>query len=173
MSNSNHQQEDHSSLEDRILRMAATDATDLPDFPDDKSDLPSDFEYHPEDYEQDEEEIVEEISESELLKYLEQQESGLSVAQRLFYHELNTTEYQRNSGSWDLNCLTPEAVEELYSKGWTELEGQLDLDTLKGSISNICQLMQGLMLALIRCSRRIRSVVRTGPIYSCQKFQRE
>ncbi|CAO0791344.1 unnamed protein product [Mucor circinelloides] len=142
MSNSNYQQEDHLSLEDRILRMAATDATDLPDFPDDKSDLPSDFEYHPEDYEQDEEEIVEEISESELLKYLEHQESGLSVAQRLFYHELNTTEYQRNSGSWDLNCLTPEAVEELYSKGWTELEGQLDLDTLKGAHEESVQLLE-------------------------------
>lgn len=133
MSSSNNQQEQHVSLEDRILRMAATDASDLPDFPDDKSDLPSDFEYNPEDYE-DQEEIVEEISENELLKYLEQQESALSVAQRLFYHELNTTDYQRKSDSWNLNCLTPAAVEELYSRGWTELEGQLDLDILRGDV---------------------------------------
>ncbi|CAO3607410.1 unnamed protein product [Mucor hiemalis] len=99
------------SLEDRILRMAATDASDLPDFPDDKSDLPSDFEYNPEDYEDMEEE----------------------VAQRLFYHELNTTEYQSHSDTWHLNCLTPQAVEELYGKGWTELEGLVDLEILRGA----------------------------------------
>lgn len=123
----------HLSLEERILRMAATDNSDLPDFPDDKSDLPSDFEYNPEDYEDQEEEIVEEISENELLKYLDQQEHALSVVQRLFYHELNTTESQKHSDSWDLTCLTPKTVEELYSKGWTEIENIIDLKILKGN----------------------------------------
>lgn len=127
MSSSNNQH----SLEDRILRMAATDASDLPDFPDDKSDLPSDFEYNPDDYE-DMEEVVEEISENDMLKYLDQQESALKVAQRLFYHELNTTESQSHSGSWDLHCLTPKAIEELYGNGWTELEGLVDLEILRG-----------------------------------------
>lgn len=127
MSSSNNQH----SLEDRILRMAATDASDLPDFPDDKSDLPSDFEYNPDDYE-DMEEVVEEISESDMLKYLDQQESALKVAQRLFYHELNTTESQSHSDSWDLRCLTPKAIEELYGNGWTELEGLVDLEILRG-----------------------------------------
>lgn len=125
------------SLEDRILRMAATNASDLPDFPDDKSDLPSDFEYDPADYDDEEEEIVQEISENELLKYLDQQENPLTVAQRLFFHELNTTQYQRLSGTWDLNCLTPQAVEELYGIGWTELEGIIDLDTLKGNNEHV------------------------------------
>ncbi|KAG2202207.1 hypothetical protein INT47_002126 [Mucor saturninus] len=121
------------SLEDRILRMEATNVSDLPDFPDNKSDLPSDFEYDPAEYDDEEEEIVEEISENELLRYLDQQENPLSVAQRLFYHELNTTQYQRQSDTWDLNCLTPQALEELYGTGWTELEGIVDLDTLKGA----------------------------------------
>ncbi|KAI8061901.1 hypothetical protein BDF21DRAFT_428764 [Thamnidium elegans] len=76
------------SIEDRILRWAATDTSDLPDFPDDKSDLPSDFEYNPEDYEDDEEEIVEEISENELLKYLGPSETLLTDEQHPF--ELNT-----------------------------------------------------------------------------------
>ncbi|CEP13950.1 hypothetical protein [Parasitella parasitica] len=140
MEGSNNQQEQYSSLEDRILRMAATDVSDLPDFPDDKSDLPSDFEYNPEDYQ--EEEVVEEISESELLKYLDQQESALSVVQRLFYHELNTSGYQRNSGSWNFDCLTPQAAEELYSRGWTEIEGQLDLEILRGAHEEALQLME-------------------------------
>jgi hypothetical protein len=121
------------SLEDRILRMAATDASDLPDFPDDKSDLPSDFEYNPDDYE-DMEEVVEEISENDMLKYLDQQESALTVAQRLFYQELNTTESQSHSDLWDLHCLTPKAIEELYGIGWTELEGLVDLETLRGIV---------------------------------------
>lgn len=125
--------ESQHSLEERILRMAATDASDLPDFPDDKSDLPSDFEYNPEDYEE-EEEIVEEISENELLKYLDQQESALTVAQRLFYHEVNTTASRRKSDTWDLHCLSPKAVTELYGNGWTELEGIIDLDVLKGNV---------------------------------------
>jgi hypothetical protein len=125
-------EQEHLSLEDRMLRLAATDTSDLPDFPDDKSDLPSDFEYNPEDYEDEEEEIIEEISEAELLKYLDKQESALTVSQRLFYHELNTTEYQKKSSTWDLRCLTAEAVEQLYGQGWTELEGLVELDTLKG-----------------------------------------
>ncbi|KAI9347863.1 hypothetical protein BD770DRAFT_395479 [Pilaira anomala] len=78
------------SLEDRILRWAATDTSDLPDFPDDKSDLPSDFEYNPEDYEDDEEEVIEEMSELELLKYLGQQET-LSEAEQQLFSQLNTT----------------------------------------------------------------------------------
>lgn len=78
------------SLEDRILRWAATDTSDLPDFPDDKSDLPSDFEYNPEDYEDDEEEVIEEMSELELLKYLGQQET-LSEAEQQLFSQLSTT----------------------------------------------------------------------------------
>ncbi|KAG0745853.1 hypothetical protein G6F57_008982 [Rhizopus arrhizus] len=120
------------TLEDRLLRLAATDASDLPEFPDDKSDLPSDFEYNPEDYEE-EEEVIEEITEAELLKYLDQQEDALTISQRLFYHELNTTEYQHKSSTWDLQCLTAEDVEALYGKGWVELEGLIDLDILKGA----------------------------------------
>lgn len=122
------------SLEERILRMAATDNSDLPEFPDDKSDLPSDFEYNPEDYEDQEEEVVEEISETELLKYLDQQENPLTVVQRLFYNELNTTKSQKQSDSWKLNCLTPKALEELYSSGWTEVENIIDLSVLKGTV---------------------------------------
>ncbi|CAO3697679.1 unnamed protein product [Rhizopus stolonifer] len=121
------------SFEDRLLRLAATtNGNDLPDFPDDKSDLPSDFEYNPEDYDE-EEEIVEEITEDELLKYLDQQEDALTVSQRLFYNELNTTESQHKSDSWNLECLTAKDVEELYGKGWTELEGLIDLDILRGA----------------------------------------
>lgn len=125
-----------------MLGLAATDINELPDFPDDKSDLPSDFEYNPEDYE-DEEEVIEEISEAELLKYLDKQEDPLTVVQRLFYHELNTTEYQKKSNTWDLKCLTAEAVEQLYSQGWAELEGLIELDTLKGKIKKnaLCQIM--------------------------------
>ncbi|GAA5813668.1 hypothetical protein MFLAVUS_007154 [Mucor flavus] len=78
------------SIEDRILRWAATDTSDLPDFPDDKSDLPSDFEYNPEDYEDDEEEIVEEISENELSKYLGTSDTLTTDEQQPL--ELNTTD---------------------------------------------------------------------------------
>lgn len=137
------------SLEDRILRLAATNTSDLPDFPDDKSDLPSDFEYDPAEYD-DEEEIVQEISENELLHYLDQQENPLTVAQRLFYHELNTTQYQRQSDTWDLNCLNPRAVEELYGIGWTELEGVIDLDILKGNLDRLLSLSCNTVN--IRCS---------------------
>lgn len=126
---SNNQQ----TLEDRLLRMAATDVSDLPAFPDNKSDLPSDFEYDPNNYEQ-EEEVVEEITEAELLKYLDEQEDALSIVQRLFYHELNTTEYQHQCSSWDLQCLTPNDVEELYGKGWIEIEGLIDLNILRGKL---------------------------------------
>lgn len=78
------------SIEDRILRWAATDTSDLPDFPDDKSDLPSDFEYNPEDYEDDEEEIVEEISENELSKYFGPSDTLMTDEQQPL--ELNTTD---------------------------------------------------------------------------------
>lgn len=97
------------SLEERLLRMAASDNHNLPDFSDDYE-------------EEGEEEIIEEISETELLKYLDQQESPLSVVQRLFYQ--NTL--------CDLECLSPTAMEELYSRGWTEIEGMIDTDILKG-----------------------------------------
>lgn len=124
-------QQNTTGLEDRIAKLAT--ATELPDFPDDKSDLPSDFEYNPEDYEEEEE--VEEITEAELLKYLDSQEKALNVCQRLFYHELNTTKSQENSSSWNLKCLSAEAIEELYAQGWTELEGtMIDLDILKGTL---------------------------------------
>ncbi|KAI9480546.1 MAG: hypothetical protein EXX96DRAFT_184681 [Benjaminiella poitrasii] len=119
----------NASLKDRILRMEATNTSDLPEFPDDQPDLPSDYEYVPN--EEDEEEEIIEIDENDLLQSLEQQESALSIAQRLFYHELNTTESQKNDKSWNLTCLTSKAIEELYARGWTEMEGLIDLALLK------------------------------------------
>ncbi|KAI8060295.1 hypothetical protein BC940DRAFT_312245 [Gongronella butleri] len=120
------------SLEARILKAAAkADANDLPDFPDDKSDLPSDYEYEPNDEE--EEEIVEDITESELLKYLDQQQDPLQVAQRLFYHELNTLTAQKHEHDWKLKCIPNKCMEELYAKGWTQMDYLIDLDTLKGA----------------------------------------
>ncbi|KAI8052582.1 uncharacterized protein B0P05DRAFT_562021 [Gilbertella persicaria] len=80
------------SIEERLFRLAAKDTSELPEFPDDKSDLPSDFEYDPEEYEDQEVEIVEEISEEELLKYLEQKENVFQA---------ESTEYQQGA-----NCLT-------------------------------------------------------------------
>ncbi|KAI8338772.1 hypothetical protein EDC96DRAFT_611231 [Choanephora cucurbitarum] len=128
------------SLEERLVRLAATDTNELPEFPDDKSDLPDDFEYHPEEYEDQEEEIVEELSENELLRFLDQQEDPLTAVQRLFYHELNSTASQSQSEAWHLTCLTPKALEELYGTGWTEIEGLIDLDTLKGASQEAQQL---------------------------------
>ncbi|KAG0185422.1 hypothetical protein DFQ28_009379 [Apophysomyces sp. BC1034] len=85
------------ALEARILRVAATNS-ELPDFPDDKSDLPSDYEYNP-DEEEEEVEEFEEITENELLQYLDQQENPLNIAQRLFYNEVNTTQSQAHCGA--------------------------------------------------------------------------
>ncbi|KAI9018650.1 hypothetical protein CLU79DRAFT_759723 [Phycomyces nitens] len=121
------------SLESRILRAAAANHSDLPDFPDDKSDLPSDYEYDPNADEEEEVEEVEEIDENDLLEYLDQQEHPLTIAQRLFYNELNSAESQKHSSSWNLQCLEPKTVEELYSQGWTTVDGLIDLDTLKGA----------------------------------------
>lgn len=121
------------ALESRILKATST-TEDLPDFPDDKSDLPSDYEYDPEE-EVEEEEIVEEISENELLQYLDEQENPLYIAQRLFYHEINTTGAQANSPKWELNCLPCKAVEDLYAHGWTTIDGLIDLKTVKGKSS--------------------------------------
>ncbi|KAG0170331.1 hypothetical protein DFQ30_002626 [Apophysomyces sp. BC1015] len=119
------------ALEARILRVAATNS-ELPDFPDDKSDLPSDYEYNP-DEEEEEVEEFEEITENELLQYLDQQENPLNIAQRLFYNEVNTTQSQAHCGDWHLHCLSCKAIEELYGHGWTVIDGLLDLDTLKGA----------------------------------------
>ncbi|KAI8343622.1 hypothetical protein BC941DRAFT_448387 [Chlamydoabsidia padenii] len=118
------------SLESRILRAAASTAiTDLPDFPDDKSDLPSDYEYNPD--EEEEVEEVEEMTETDLLHYLDQQTNPLTVAQRLFYHELNTLTAQKHEHDWKLKCLTNKSMEELYAHGWTQLDTLLDLDCVK------------------------------------------
>lgn len=121
------------SLESRILRAtSAAKTSELPDFPDDKSDLPSDYEYDPTQGEEEEEEIVEEIAENDLLRYLDQQENPLHIAQRLFYNEVNTVQSQANSAAWKLQCLTCKAIEELYGHGWTTIDGLLDLATVKG-----------------------------------------
>ncbi|KAI7905539.1 uncharacterized protein BX663DRAFT_285783 [Cokeromyces recurvatus] len=120
------------SLEDRLLQLEAIKKDDLPEFPDDQPDLPSDYEYVPNEEEEEEEEIIE-MDESELLRTLEQQESALSIAQRLFYNELNTTESQKKDHEWNLKYLTSKAVEELYAKGWTEVKGFMDLSILKGA----------------------------------------
>ncbi|KAI8096900.1 uncharacterized protein BX664DRAFT_311799 [Halteromyces radiatus] len=116
-------------LESRILR-AATTNTELPDFPDDQSDLPSDFEYVPD--EEEEVEEVEEMTETELLQYLDQQDNPLMVAQRLFYHELNTLNAQKHEHDWKLKCLTTKAIEDLYAHGWTQMDTLLDLEVVKG-----------------------------------------
>ncbi|KAI7867852.1 hypothetical protein BDF14DRAFT_1799777 [Spinellus fusiger] len=121
------------SLESRILRAAATTTTDLPEFPDDKSDLPSDYEYDPDTMEEEEEEEIIDIDENDLLEYLDQQESPLTIAQRLFYHELNTVESQSHAREWSLQCLEPATMEALYSHGWAIVDGLLDLDTVKGA----------------------------------------
>lgn len=102
------------SLKDTLLRMASTNGGGL--FLNSVSS----------------EETEEEALETGLFKYVTQRESALLIAQRLFYHELNTTDYQKQRASWGLNCLAPEALEQLYSKGWTEIEGIMDLDILKG-----------------------------------------
>ncbi|CAO3644108.1 unnamed protein product [Cunninghamella echinulata] len=83
----------------RILRVAATNNDNLPDFPDDKNGIPLDYE------EEEEIEEVEEITENDLLKYLDQQENPLSIAQRLFYHEVNTLSAQKHEHDWKLKCL--------------------------------------------------------------------
>jgi len=128
------------SLEDRILQLAIQDPDTLPQFPDDKSDLPSDFEYIPDNYE--EEEVIENITESDLIQYLDQQEHPLSVVRRLFYHELNSSESQKKSSEWRLQYLSPEKLEELYGKGWTEIEGLIDLETLKSAHNAAKDLLQ-------------------------------
>ncbi|KAI8972735.1 hypothetical protein BDB01DRAFT_809061 [Pilobolus umbonatus] len=127
------------SLEDRILQLMKTEEEELPDFPDDKSDLPSDFEYNPDDYEE-EEEVIENISESDLIQYLDQQEHPLSVVHRLFYHELNTPQHKQITR--DLKCLLSEKAEELYSRGWTSVEGLIDLDILRSAHQAAQQLVR-------------------------------
>ncbi|ORX50525.1 hypothetical protein DM01DRAFT_1324946 [Hesseltinella vesiculosa] len=120
------------SLEAQILKAAAkSGADDLPDFPDDQSDLPSDYEYVPND--DDDEEIIEDITESDLLKYLDQQRDPLQVVQRLFYHEINTLSAQKHEHDWKLKCIPNRCMEELYGQGWTQMDYLLDLDTLKGA----------------------------------------
>ncbi|KAI9265634.1 hypothetical protein BY458DRAFT_547826 [Sporodiniella umbellata] len=125
--------QEQASLEDRLYRLAtAKEQEPLPDFPDNKSDLPSDFEYDPAGA-SDEEEIVEEMTEDELLKYLDQQEDALTVSQRLFYQELNTTQSQHQADTWLLQTLNAQDLETLYGQGWVELEGLIDLDLLKAA----------------------------------------
>ncbi|KAI9489433.1 hypothetical protein BDB00DRAFT_981146 [Zychaea mexicana] len=124
------------ALESRILRAAATtaDPNELPEFPENKSDLPSDFEYDPNEEEEVEEvEEVEEIDENELLKYLDEQENPLYIAQRLFYKEVNTTASQATCPTWKLECLGCKAIEDLYGHGWTTVDGLIDLSVLKGA----------------------------------------
>ncbi|KAI9322788.1 hypothetical protein BX666DRAFT_1898466 [Dichotomocladium elegans] len=120
------------ALESRILKVAGKE-NDLPDFPDNKSDLPSDYEYDPDQLDDVEEEVVEEIPENELLKYLDEQENPLYIAQRLFYHEINTTESQADSAHWNLTCLSARTIEDLYAHGWATVDGLIDLPTLKGA----------------------------------------
>lgn len=117
------------TLESRILKVASTN-TELPEFPDDKSDLPSDYEYDADQLE--EEEIVEEVSENELLKYLDKQENPLHIAQRLFYNEINTVASQAGCPNWQLEKLSCRVVEDLYAHGWATVDGLIDLSTLKG-----------------------------------------
>ena len=119
------------TLESRILKVASSNTTELPDFPDDKSDLPSDYEYDADQLEE-EEEIVEEVSENELLKYLDNQENPLHIAQRLFYKEINTVASQASCPNWQLEKLSCRVLEDLYAHGWATVDGLIDLPTLKG-----------------------------------------
>ena len=123
------------ALESRILKAAATtNAVKLPEFPDNKSDLPSDYEYDPN--EEEEVEEVEEIDENDLLKYLDEQENPLYIAQRLFYKEVNSTKSQASCPTWKLECLPCKAIEDLYGHGWATVDGLIDLNTLKGTVVN-------------------------------------
>ena len=123
------------ALESRILKAAATtNAVELPEFPDNKSDLPSDYEYDPN--EEEEVEEVEEIDENDLLKYLDEQENPLYIAQRLFYKEVNSTKSQASCPTWKLECLPCKAIEDLYGHGWATVDGLIDLNTLKGTVIN-------------------------------------
>ncbi|KAI7848281.1 hypothetical protein BDC45DRAFT_523656 [Circinella umbellata] len=120
------------ALESRILKAATTtNAVELPEFPDNKSDLPSDYEYDPN--EEEEVEEVEEIDENDLLKYLDEQENPLYIAQRLFYKEVNSTESQASCPTWKLECLPCKVIEDLYGHGWATVDGLIDLKTLKGA----------------------------------------
>lgn len=119
------------TLESRILKVASSNNTELPEFPDDKSDLPSDYEYDADQLEE-EEEIVEEVSENELLKYLDNQENPLHIAQRLFYKEINTVASQASCPNWQLKKLSCRVLEDLYAHGWATVDGLIDLSTLKG-----------------------------------------
>ncbi|KAI8384825.1 uncharacterized protein BYT42DRAFT_493789 [Radiomyces spectabilis] len=122
----------HHSLDSRIQSVVQSQPTELPEFPDDKSDLPSDYEYNPDEMD-DVEEEVEEIDENELLAHLDRQEHPLYVAQRLFYNEVNTTQSQTHASEWQLHCLQPKVIEDLYAHGWATVKGMFELQDLKGA----------------------------------------
>lgn len=112
------------SLTDRILRVV-TKKEDLPDFPDDADDLPSDYEYDPDAEEELEE--VEEISENDLLQFLESERSALSVAQQLFYKD-----HLDSLGQLQFQVLSPNDVLALYHTGVVVIDNAIDQSIIRG-----------------------------------------
>ncbi|RUS19195.1 hypothetical protein BC937DRAFT_87862 [Endogone sp. FLAS-F59071] len=109
--------EDH-SLTNRILHAVAKPGENLPEFPDDDAgSLPSDYDY---DFDGDMEEVeeVEEITESDLLRFLDSQRDPLVIAQGLFKLDPNLMDVPAG-----LACLKREHVVELFNRGWTMLDG--------------------------------------------------
>ena len=112
------------SLTDRILRLVSKQDS-LPEFPADAEDLPSDYEYDPDADEEIEE--VEEISENDLLQYLESERSALSVAKQLFYPE-----QLENANQLQLQVLTPNDVHTLYNVGAIVIDNVVDPAIIRG-----------------------------------------
>lgn len=104
--------EDH-SLTNRILHAVAKSDENLPEFPDD--DAGSDYNF---DGDMEEVEEVEEITESDLLHFLDSQRDPLAIAQGLFKLDPNMTDMPAG-----LACLKREHVMELFNRGWTVLDG--------------------------------------------------
>ncbi|KAG0266548.1 hypothetical protein DFQ27_009658 [Actinomortierella ambigua] len=115
-------EEKEEALASRIMKLVSkTTLDDLPDFPsDDVESLPSDFEYNPDDY--DEEEEVEEISEMELLKQLDASMPPLLLARELFHENVDSSQF---------SVLTAEQANQLFEKGYTVLNDVLDQSTIR------------------------------------------
>ncbi|KAH8549948.1 hypothetical protein BGW37DRAFT_499520 [Umbelopsis sp. PMI_123] len=113
------------SLTDRILRVVSKQET-LPEFPADAEDLPSDYEYDPDAEEEIEE--VEEISENDLLQFLESERSALSIAKQLFF-----TEQLENINNLQLQVLSPNDVDTLYNVGAVVVDNVIDPAVIRGA----------------------------------------
>ncbi|OZJ02015.1 hypothetical protein BZG36_05202 [Bifiguratus adelaidae] len=119
-------------LGERIMRASQQTEEGAPEerVEEDVGDWPSDMEY---DQGEEEEEVVVEITEDDLLQYLDSQEEALVIAQGLFK--------EHSTGSLG-ELLSDKHAQELYTRGWTVLDHGIDTGLVSGAFDSAMQLVK-------------------------------